>query len=240
MVSGTAFSSATHSGKRAAFGRDMFNHVRPFRRTWQMSCPTAQLYAPICAPRAVPKRGAPARTGPGSEPGVAISSKIHRPRRCAWLPLSVDLRLAANAMVSPKLNRSSHLSILTLLSTMKDYDSVLLRQLGTAKEIEVVIPSRRHRKQPHDFDRTRYRRCNFVGCLHQESQVVLDAFSPAPEKLARRLHCNPALCSATSHHGLIEMSTSPSPRSSISRSDITKEQIPKFGWNASHLNHFVN
>jgi len=44
----------------------------------------------------------------------------------------------------------------------KGYDSDPLRELLTAKQVEVVIPSRRYRKQPHDYDRLRYRKRNMV------------------------------------------------------------------------------
>jgi len=44
----------------------------------------------------------------------------------------------------------------------KGYDSDPLRELLVAQQVEVVIPSRRYRKQPWDYDRVRYRKRNVV------------------------------------------------------------------------------
>ena len=44
----------------------------------------------------------------------------------------------------------------------KGDDSDPLRALLEAKQVEVVIPSRRYRKQPRDYDRRRYRERNIV------------------------------------------------------------------------------
>ncbi len=44
----------------------------------------------------------------------------------------------------------------------KGYDSDPLRELHAARQVEVVIPSRRNRRQPGDYDRIRYRERNIV------------------------------------------------------------------------------
>ena len=44
----------------------------------------------------------------------------------------------------------------------KGYDSDPLRTLLEAKQVEVVIPSRRYRKQQRDYDRLRYKERNNV------------------------------------------------------------------------------
>jgi len=44
----------------------------------------------------------------------------------------------------------------------KGYDSDPLRELLAARQVEVVIPSRRNRKQPRDYDKERYRERNIV------------------------------------------------------------------------------
>ncbi|MCY4082034.1 MAG: transposase [Caldilineaceae bacterium] len=44
----------------------------------------------------------------------------------------------------------------------KGYSSDPLRELLTAKQVELVIPPRRYRKQPHDYDRLRYKERNIV------------------------------------------------------------------------------
>ena len=44
----------------------------------------------------------------------------------------------------------------------KGYSSDPLRELLTARQVEVVIPSRRYCKQPRDHDRNRYRERNIV------------------------------------------------------------------------------
>ncbi|MDE0397248.1 MAG: IS5 family transposase [Candidatus Poribacteria bacterium] len=44
----------------------------------------------------------------------------------------------------------------------KGYSSDPLRELLAARQVEVVIPSRRYRKQPRDHDRLRYKERNIV------------------------------------------------------------------------------
>ena len=44
----------------------------------------------------------------------------------------------------------------------KGYSSDRLRELLTARQVEVVIPSRRYRRQPRDYDRIRYKKRNIV------------------------------------------------------------------------------
>ena len=67
----------------------------------------------------------------------------------------------------------------------KGYDSDSLRELLTAKQVEVVIPSRRHRKQPHDYDRLRYRKRNIVERFINRIKWYRRIFTRY-EKLARR------------------------------------------------------
>ena len=89
LASGTVSSSATHAGKRTVFGPTCSNSSRK-TRTWQRSCMTVQLFAPLCAPRAVPKKGASERAVPRTEPRW-LQQQDSSPRRCAWLPLTVHL-----------------------------------------------------------------------------------------------------------------------------------------------------
>ena len=56
LASGTVSSSATHAGKRTVFGL-IYSNSSLRTQTWQRSCPTAPLYAPICAQQAVQKWG---------------------------------------------------------------------------------------------------------------------------------------------------------------------------------------
>ena len=67
----------------------------------------------------------------------------------------------------------------------KGYDSDPLRELLTAKQVEVVIPSRRYRKQPHDYDRLRYRKRNMVERFINRIKWFRRIFTRY-EKLARR------------------------------------------------------
>ena len=67
----------------------------------------------------------------------------------------------------------------------KGYDSDPLRELLTARQVEVVIPSRRNRKQPHGYDRTRYRKRNIVERFINRIKWYRRIFTRY-EKLARR------------------------------------------------------
>ena len=78
LASGTVSSSAAHAGKRTVFG-PICSTSSPKTQTWQRSCPTALLYAPICAQQAGQKKGTPARTVPRSEP-VRIQQQDPSPR----------------------------------------------------------------------------------------------------------------------------------------------------------------
>ena len=67
----------------------------------------------------------------------------------------------------------------------KGYDSDPLRALLEAKQVEVVIPSRRYRKQPRDDDRLRYRERNSVERFINKIKWYRRIFTRY-EKLARR------------------------------------------------------
>jgi len=67
----------------------------------------------------------------------------------------------------------------------KGYDSDLLRELLAARQVEVVIPSRRYRRQPRDYDRMRYRERNIVERFINKLKWCRGIFT-RNEKLARR------------------------------------------------------
>ena len=67
----------------------------------------------------------------------------------------------------------------------KGYDSDPLRELLTARQVEVVIPSRRYRKQPRDYDRLRYKERNIVERFINRIKWYRRIFTRY-EKLARR------------------------------------------------------
>ncbi len=67
----------------------------------------------------------------------------------------------------------------------KGYDSDPLRDLLAAQQIEVVIPSRRYRRQPRDYDRVRYRERNIVERFINRIKWYRRIFTRC-EKLARR------------------------------------------------------
>ena len=67
----------------------------------------------------------------------------------------------------------------------KGYSSDPLRELLAAKQVTVVIPSRRYRKQPHDYDRLRYRKRNIVERFINRIKRYRRIFTRY-EKLARR------------------------------------------------------
>jgi len=69
--------------------------------------------------------------------------------------------------------------------TDKGYDSDPLRELLAAQQVEVVIPSRRHRKQPWGYDRVRYRERNIVERFINKIKWYRRIFTRY-EKLARR------------------------------------------------------
>ena len=76
------------------------------------------------------------------------------------------------------------------------YDSDPLRELLAAQQVEVVIPSRRYRRQPRDYDRVRYRERNIVKRFINKIKCCRRIFTRY-EKLARRfiafLHFSSAL-----------------------------------------------
>ena len=67
----------------------------------------------------------------------------------------------------------------------KGYSSDRLRELLTARQVEVVIPSRRYRKQPRDYDRLRYKERNIVERFINRIKWYRRIFTRY-EKLARR------------------------------------------------------
>ena len=67
----------------------------------------------------------------------------------------------------------------------KGYSSDRLRELLTARQVEVVIPSRGYRKQPRDYDRIRYRERNIVERFINRIKWYRRMFTRY-EKLARR------------------------------------------------------
>ena len=67
----------------------------------------------------------------------------------------------------------------------KGYDSDPLRELLAAQQVEVVILSRRNRKQPRDYDRIRYRERNIVERFINKVKWYRRIFTRY-EKLARR------------------------------------------------------
>ncbi len=67
----------------------------------------------------------------------------------------------------------------------KGYDSDPLRELLAAQQVEVVIPFRRNRKQPRDYDRIRYRERNIVERFINRIKWYRRIFTRY-EKLARR------------------------------------------------------
>ncbi len=67
----------------------------------------------------------------------------------------------------------------------KGYDSDPLRELLTARQVEVVIPSRRSRKQPRDYDQLRYKERNIVERFINRIKWYQRIFTRY-EKLARR------------------------------------------------------
>ena len=67
----------------------------------------------------------------------------------------------------------------------KGYDSGPLRDLLAAQQVEVVIPSRRYRRQPRDYDRIRYRERNIVERFINRTEWYRRTFTRY-EKLARR------------------------------------------------------
>ncbi len=67
----------------------------------------------------------------------------------------------------------------------KGYDADPLRELLAAQQVEVVIPSRRNRKQPRDYDRIRYRERNIVERFINKIKWYRRIFTRY-DKLARR------------------------------------------------------
>ena len=67
----------------------------------------------------------------------------------------------------------------------KGYDSDPLRKLLAAQQVEVVIPSRRNRRKPWEYDRSRYRERNIVERFINKIKLYRRIFTRY-DKLARR------------------------------------------------------
>ena len=67
----------------------------------------------------------------------------------------------------------------------KSHDSDPLRDLLATQQVEVVIPSRRYRRQPRDYDRIRYRERNIVERFINKIKWYRRIFTRY-KKLARR------------------------------------------------------
>ena len=67
----------------------------------------------------------------------------------------------------------------------KGYDSDPLREWLSAQQVEVVIPSRRFRKQPRPYNRIRYKKRNIVERFINKVKRYRRTFTRY-EKLARR------------------------------------------------------
>ena len=182
LASGTVSSSATHAGKRTVFGPTCSNSSRK-TRTWQRSCPTVQLYAPICAPRAAPKKGHQREQCLGRSRG-GFSSKIHLLVDALGFPLQFILTGGERHDLSQAESLLAPFHFDAVIAD-KGYDSDPLRELLTAKQVEVVIPSRRHRKPPRDYDRLRYKERNIVERFINRIKWYRRIFTRY-EKLARR------------------------------------------------------
>ena len=75
----------------------------------------------------------------------------------------------------------------------KGYSSDPLRELLTARQVEVVIPSRRYRRQPRDYDRLRYKERNIVERFINRIKWYRRIFTRY-EKHSTAFHGFPALC----------------------------------------------
>ena len=159
MASGTVYSSATHAGKRTVSGPTCSNSS-PRTQTWQRLCPTALLYAPICAQRAGQKGEGRQEQCPGRSRG-GFSSKIHLLVDALVFPLKFILTGSERHDMSQAELLPAPFHFDAIIAD-KGYDSDPLRELLAAQQVEVVIPFRRYRKQPWDYDRVRYRERNIV------------------------------------------------------------------------------
>ena len=159
LAGGTVSSSATHAGKRTVFG-PICSNSSPKTQAWQRSCPTALLYGPICAQRAAQKKGRQREQCPGRSRG-GFSSKIHLLCDAQGLPLQFILTGGERHDLSQAESLLAPFNFDAVIAD-KGYDSDPLRELLVAKQVKVVIPSRRYRKQQRDYDRRRYREHNIV------------------------------------------------------------------------------
>ena len=182
LASGTVSSSATHAGKRTVSGPTCSNSSLK-TRTRQRSCPTVQLYSPICAPRAAPKKGRQNEQCPGRSRG-GFSSKIHLLVDALGFPLQFILTGGERHDLSHAESLLAPFHFDAVIAD-KGYDSDPLRELLTAKQVEVVIPSRHYRKQPRDYDRHRYKEGNIVERFINRIKCYRRIFTRY-DKLARR------------------------------------------------------
>ena len=147
LGSGTASSSATHAGKRTVFGV-----FKQFAQDPDMAAvmPDSTGTRPYVRSGRLQKKGASERTVPRSEPGSQDPSPVD----------ALGFRLPFILTGDERHDLSQAESLLApfhfdAVIADKGYDSDPLRELLTAKQVEVVIPSRRYRKQPRDYDRLR-------------------------------------------------------------------------------------
>ena len=154
------------------------SNFSPKTQTWQRSCPTVQLDAPICAQQAVPKKGAPARQGLGRSRG-GFSGKIHLLVDALGFPLQFILTGGERHDLSQAESLLAPFHFDAAIAD-KDYSSDLLGELVTARQVEVFIPSSRlSQATARDNDRLRYRKRNIAERFINRVPSGFDAFSPA-------------------------------------------------------------
>ena len=183
LASGTTLSSATRAGKRTVSGPTCSN-FSPKTQTWQRSCPTVQLDAPVCAQQAVPKNGAPARQGLGRSRG-GFSGKIHLLADELRFPLQFILTGCERHDLSQAESLLAPFHFDAAIAD-KDYSSDLLGELVTARQVEVFIPSSRlSQATARDNGRLRYRKRNIAGRFINRAKWFRRIFT-RNEKLPRR------------------------------------------------------
>ena len=119
--------------------------------------------AHMCAAGGSKKGDAGQEQCPGRSRG-GFSSKIHLLVDALGFPLQFSLTVRERHDLSKAESLLAPFHFYAVIAA-NGYDSDPLRELLTAKQIEVVIPSRRYRKQPRDYDRLRYRERNIVERL---------------------------------------------------------------------------
>ncbi len=131
----------------------------------------------------VKKRGRQRKQSLGRSRG-GFSSKIHLLVDALGFPLRFILTGAERYDITQAESLLAPFHFEAVIAD-KGYDSAPLRALLEAKQIEVVIPSRRHRKQQRDDDRLRYREPNIVERFINKIKWYRRIFTRY-EKLGRR------------------------------------------------------